>query len=332
MGAAMKQDDAKLMRVASHCLNGQCVEAISVLEELVRNQPADPELHHQLGMCYSGACKPHAFVSIRVAVSYFEHALSLIGSCGPFSLRAKYLDSLGNACLQDRRPEDTIRHLSEAAELYATLELRDDWAREQYNLGNAFCEVGESDVPRKWQFAVEHYLQALTVRTKERDPVRFAATVQNLGTAYRELPAGDRRSTVRAAIGCYHCAMRVYQPGSFPAQHAALHNNLGNAYLCLPGAPDASRRNIRRALRHFERALEIRQRDRRPCDYAATQFNRGRAYTRQAELDPGAGFDEAVRCFREAEKCFLVCRDSEHAAAARAELARLDTALRQKHI
>jgi len=328
----MKQYDAKSSLVASYCRDGRCAEAISVMEELVRGQPANPELHHQLGMCYSAACRSHGLVSIRVGVSYFEHALSLLGSGGPFALRAKYLDSLGNACLQDGRPEAALMYLSKAAELYATLELRDDWAREQYNIGNALCDVQESDVPRKWHFAVEHYIRALAVRTKERDPVRFAATVQNLGTAYRELPEGDRGSNVRAAIGCYRRAMRVYRPGSFPAQHAALHNNLGNAYLCLPGAPDATRRNIRRALRHFKHALEIRQRDRRPCDYAATQFNRGRAYARQAELDPGAGFDEAVRCFCEAEECFLVCRDSEHAAAARAELVRLDTALRQKNI
>ena len=334
MGAAMNWDGARLGRVASHCHDGRCVDAISVLEEVVRDQPANPELYHQLGICYSGVCSRHDLVSIPVSISYFERALSLIGSSssGPPLLRAKYLDSLGNAHLQDRRPEAAIPFLTEAAELFATLGLADDWAREQYNLGNAFCDVPKSDAPRKWQLAVEYYGRALTVRTEQRDPVRYAATMQNLGTAYRERPDGDRGSNVRTAIGCYRRAMRVYRPGSFPAQHAALHNNLGNAYLCLPGSTEATRRGIRRALRHFERALEIRQRDRRPCDYAATQFNRGQAYARQAELDPGASFHEAVCCFREAEECFLVCRDSEHAAAARAEVARLETAIRQNRI
>ena len=308
MGAAMKPDDARLGRVASHCHDGQCVEAIAALEEVVRDQPANPELHHQLGICYSGVCRPQDLVSIPVSISYFERALSLIDSGGPPLLRAKYLDSLGNACLQGRRPGAAIPYLDEAAELYATLGLADDWAREQYNLGNAFCDVPEPAEPQKWQFAVEYYERALTVRTEQRDPVRYAATMQNLGTAYRERPDGDRVSNVRTGIGCYRRAMRVYRPGSFPAQHAALHNNLGNAYLCLPGSTEAIRRNIRRALRHFERALEIRQRDRRPCDYAATQFNRGQAYARQAELDPGASFYEAVCCFREAEECFLVCK------------------------
>jgi len=328
----MTRDDARLSLVASYCDAGQCVDAISAIEELVRDEPANAELYHQLGICYGGACKPHNLVSIPVSLSYLQRAVALIDIGGPPLLRAKYLDSLGNAYLQSRCPAAAIPHLSEAAELYAALGLAEDWAREQYNLGNAFCDVPESDAPQKWQIAVEHYRRALTVRTKERDPVRHAATVQNLGTAYRELPDGNRESNIRTAIACYSRAMRIYHRHNFPAQHAALHNNLGNAYLCLPGSTDATRRNIRRALLHFARALEIRTRTRRPCDYAATQFNRGQAYVKQAELDPGTGFDEAACCLREAEEGFLVCRDSEHAAAAHAELAKLENFMRQDRI
>jgi len=302
------------------------------MEELVRDQPANAELYHQLGMCYSGTCRSHALVNVGVAVSYFERAVSLIGPAGPPLIRAQYLDSLGNACLQDRHPETAIRYLSAAADVYATRGLTDDWAREQFNLGNAFCDVPDSSGPRKWQLAVEHYGRALRVRTRERDPVRYAATVQNLGTAYRERADGDRASNVRTAIACYSRAIRIYRHRSFPAEYAALHNNLGNAYLCLPGPTDAMRRNIRRALRHFARALEIRRRDQRPYDYAATQFNRGQAYAKQAELDAGAGLDEAVRCFHEAEECFLVCRDSGRAAAAHAELAKLENLTRRNRI
>lgn len=324
----MKRHSARPGRVISYCRKGQCVAAISALEEDVRGQPANPELHYQLGICYGGICKAHDLVSIPVSIAYFARACSLIGAGGPPLLRAKYLDSLGNAYLQEHRPESAISILSEAAGLYASTGLEDDWAREQYNLGNAFCDLPNL-APRKWQLAVEHYGRALTVRTKEHDPVRYAATVQNLGTAYRELTEGDPQSNARKAIACYSRAIRVYRCGSFPEQYGALHNNLGNAYLSLTGPAEATRRNIRRALRHFARALEIRKRDRFPRDYAATQFNRGQAYAQQAELDPGAGFDQAVYCFREAEECFLACRDPEHAAAAHAELARMESAKRK---
>lgn len=324
----MTRGDARSVRVASHCHAGRCAEAISVLEEQLRDQPANPELHHQLGVCYGGACRLHNLVSMPVSIAYFERALSLIGAAGPTPFRVQCLDSLGNAWLESRRPAAAIPFLSEAAELYRALGLADDWAREQFNLGSALCDVPAPEAPAKWQRAIEHYRQALTVRTKERDPVRFAATMQNLGTAWRERPDGDRESNVRAAIRCYGAALRVYRRGSFPAQHAALHNNLGNAYLCLPEAAEAeeaARRNVRRALRHFARALEGRPRDRNPFEYAATQFNRGQAFARRAGLDSGAGLSEAACCFREAEECFLICRDAGHAAAAHRALARIES-------
>lgn len=322
----------RLERVAAHCRGGRCVGAISGLEELVRDQPSNPELNYQLGICYGGVCRLHELVSVPFSISYFERAVSLIDSSAPPVLRAQYLDSLGNAYLQGRRPEAAIPLLIEAAELYAALGEKDDWAREQHNLGNAFCDVSEATLPRKWQHAAEHYERALTVRTRQRDPLRYAATIQNLGTAYRERPDGDRASNLRKAIGCYRRAMLVYRSGDFPERQAAVHNNLGNAYLCLPGSPQTTRRNLRRALRHFERALETRQREHRPCDYAATQLNRGYAYAKQAELDHGTGVYEAVRCFREAEECFLACQDSPHAAAAHSELARMESLIEQQLI
>ena len=182
----MTWHDARLRRVASHRRNSQCVEAISATEEPVRDQPANAELYHQLGMCYSGTCSSHALLSIGVAVCYFERAVSFIGSAGPPLIGAQYLDSLGNARLQDRPPETAILYLSAAAEAYATRGLTDDWAREQFNPGNAFCDVPDSRSPRKWQFAVGH-----------------AATAQNPGSAHRERADGDRTSNVRTAITCY---------------------------------------------------------------------------------------------------------------------------------
>jgi tetratricopeptide (TPR) repeat protein len=125
--------------------------------------------------------------------------------------------------------------------------------------------------------------------------------LQNLGAAYRQ--AGD----CRAAIDCCRLALRVYTVKADPARNAALHNNLGNAYLSIPGT-----RNARRALRHLERALEIRTRAAAPADYAVTQFNRGTALVR---LLMGG---RAAACFREASECFAAAGQSDHAALAHA--------------
>ncbi len=316
----MRERVDKLRIVGQHCRGGHCEEAISALEGLLLDQPANPELHHQLGICYSGACGSHRLVSIRVAISYLEHAISLVGPAGPMAVRARYLDSLGNAYLSDRQAAAAMPFHGEAAEIYRRLGLLEDWAREEYNLGTAYCDLPESGAPAKWQSAIAHFRRALEVRTKEKDPIRHAVTLQNLGSAYRELSCGDRPANGRAAIECYFQALRILNRASFPAQYAALHNNLGNAYLSLPGSGDEVRRNLRRALAHFGKALEVRNRAERPCDYGVTQFNRGHAYMRQADSEPAESLPKAATCFREAWECFVSCQNPTMAAVARANL------------
>jgi tetratricopeptide (TPR) repeat protein len=311
----------KLRAVAEHCRTRQCEDAISDLEDLLRSEPANAELHHQLGICYSGVCQPHSQVSSGMAISYLRQALSLAGPA-PSPLRSRYLDSLGNLYLHDRQPAAAMPFLQEAAAIYRKLGRLGEWAREEYNLGNACCDMPLSQMPQKWQQAVVHYRHALAIRTREHDPIHHAATLQNLGTAYRELACGDRAVNVRMAIACYLGALRIYKRADFPAKYGGLHNNLGNAYLSLPGPPPAVRRNLRRALVHFNRALQIRSRASKPYDYAATQFNRGQAYLKRAQFDP-ADLKKAVSCFREARECFLLCQDATMAALAKSGLERI---------
>lgn len=79
----------------------------------------------------------------------------------------------------------------------------------------------------------------------------------------------------------------------------------------------AAVRNIRRALRHFDRALAVRTRRERPLDHAITQFNRGEAYLLLAALDTAAALASAEACFQEAEECFRACGRPDYAAQAR---------------
>ena len=95
-----------------------------MLEELVRNQPANPELHHQLGICYSGACRPHdsckypGFNLILRARAFLDRFRAAPRFSAPnTSIR------LGMPAFKIDRPEAAIPYLTEAAELYATLGL-----------------------------------------------------------------------------------------------------------------------------------------------------------------------------------------------------------------
>jgi tetratricopeptide (TPR) repeat protein len=215
-----------------------------------------------------------------------------------------------------------IDRAEQAAAMYRAQGKLDAWAREQYNLGNAWCKVPEAQFPAKWEKAIEHYEQALVIRTRQKDPERYAATVQNLGTAYRELKSGNRTDNICKAIHCFHQAMRALPGAARAKKRADLHNNLGNAYASLAAEDHERMRNAARALRHFGRALAVRSKDVWPCDYAVTQFNAGNACLQLAMggVAIESSLLEARHCFEEARDGFVGCRHDALADEARRRL------------
>lgn len=308
------------------CEAARCEEAIAVLEEMVRLEPRSYDLQYQLGVCYSGLCRKHSLIQPDIAVEHYRSAL-VLGKFPVDSLaRADILSGLGNGLRLStllecgERLHGAIDCHRVAASIYLNRGAADRWAEEQYNLGNAWCEVCEAEYPAKWNRAIGHYRSALEFHTREKDPERFASTMQNLGTAYRELPTGDRGKNVRRAIACYHTALRVFTLAAHPEKNAALHNNLGNAYLTLPETNgDGCSRNVLRALRHFRAALRVRTRGEHPCDYGITRFNQGAAFLQLATCnsDRRACLERAAACYHEAEDCCESCGNSDYSEFAR---------------
>jgi tetratricopeptide (TPR) repeat protein len=209
-----------------------------------------------------------------------------------------------------------------AAALYKAKGNLDAWAREQYNLGNAWCTVPEAQSPAKWEKAIEHYEQALSIRTRRKDPERYVATMQNLGTAYRELKSGNRVANIWRAIRCFHQALRALAGAAHAKKRADLHNNLGNAYASLAAEDHRRVRNVVRALRHFGRALDVRTKEAWPCDYAVTQFNAGNACLQLAHgcMAIESSLLKGRHCFEEARDGFVACRQAALADVARRRL------------
>lgn len=309
---------------AELCGAQRCEEAISLLESAFAEQPCNAELCHQIGICYSGACRRHSLENLPMAAAYFERALELVPPRGSRATRARYLDSLGNARRAGRQAGKALPLLEEAARIYQELAMEEDWARTEYNLGNVCCELAGAGDASLWEQAVRHYANALHVRTERNDPARFVATAQNLGTAYRELPSGDRGANLRQAIGCYSAAFRACVALHWEGRCADLHNNLGNAYLHLPDTATSPCKNVRRALRHYALALRFRNKDSRPHEYAVTQFNRGQGYLLLACCDSGPSLRRASQCFHEALDGFLSSGDDLNARLASRRLEALD--------
>ena len=247
---------------------------------------------------------------------------------GPAAERAGILDALGNALVRSTKARqqalrDAIVCHREAADLYAALGRRDDWARTQFNLGNSCCDLGEATGEDHWQEAVDHYRRSLKVRTRQKDPARYAAVLENLGTAYRRASTDDAGAGVKKCIACYRRALRVYSPDAYPGKNAALENNIGNAFLSLPQRDQkAVTRNARRALDHFVRALQIQRADRCSRAYGITQYNRAQAYFRLARVSPSGNLEMAAACLEEARAAFECCGEDGYAQRIRAQLAR----------
>ena len=296
----------------------------------MRLQPANSDLYYRLGICHSGGCRDNSLTNPTVAIEYLRNALSLTAPSDDSLLCASILDTLGNTYVTARRMPRKARLLAAidchgaAASLYQSRAQLEDWAREEYNLGNIWCEMPEDDYPDKWQQAIRHYEQALKVRTRERNPRCHAATLQNLGTAYRRLPDGNPVVNIMKAARCYRRALEIYDRKSSPEQYAALRNNLGNAYLSLAMVGGRNRqRCARHALEHLNRSLDVRTRAEFPVDYAVTQYNRGQAFLLLADGDPEACFLQATACFQEAHDCFLLGGHAKSARTARQQVQRV---------
>lgn len=287
-----------------HCASQNCAEAIRLLEQAVCLQPATPRLYYQLGYCYHGGCRCHSLVCLEMAERYLRHGLALADSFAGSPLRAEILDTLASTILIHTSPSPTrtreaLAYLSEAAACYARNGQPDEWAPEEFNQGNGWCDLPGTEFPEKWNEAIRHYENALQVRTRQHDPLRYALTILNLGTAFRQLPQGSRAANVLKAVSCYRSALRVYTLADAPHRFANVYNNLGNAALDFPAGGAAARvRHARSALRYFGRALAIWTAECDPYHHALVQYNRAVAFLR---LPPSPeNLASACACLRDA--------------------------------
>ena len=304
-------DAAALFESANEfCAARQCAEAVAFWEQASSLRPADPEIHYQLGFCYAAGCGVECVLDPEIAIFHYRRALALAAQ-GNTVGRAMVLGALGNAYVIASKHgqnllTNALRCYEEAARNYSQAGQMNDWAREQFNLGNLWCEMPAKTNPQKWQRAIEHYEQALSIRTRWTDTPHYAATLQNLGTAYRQLKSGDPSANIRKAINCYHRALRALRSRGARRKRGDLHHNLGNAYLGLAAAGEETARNCQRAIRHFDRTLTLRSKEDSPFDYAALEFSRGQALLQLAAqgIHVNSNLDAARVCFAEATDAF----------------------------
>ncbi len=289
-----------------------CESVISRLQQLAERVPRNWAARYRLGICYSGRCQTHTLVSPDLAVEHLRSARQILRGQTDASKRAAVLTLLGlmypysSGLPSKARLHAAVECYEEAAAIYLERGKLAEWARVQFNLGNAWFDMPDGECPTKWEKAIDHYEQALTVRTKYADSHSCAATLQNLGTVYRLRTEGDKQQNVKKAINCYRRALHLCTVRVAPGCWAALHNNLGTACLSLPFTQTARAvSQARHAIRHFDLALAVRLPERSLFDYAVTKLNRAQACLQFGLCGFPAWLAEAVQCSREAHAAFL---------------------------
>jgi tetratricopeptide (TPR) repeat protein len=317
---------ALMETAAERCRTRDCEHAIGLLEAAAQLQPTNATIQYYLGICYSGGCRHHSLADIEAAHLHLTNAHSLLAPSADPAERAKVLSALGNTYAASRnmpakpRLMAAIECYEQAGQIFQAAGRLDDWAREEFNLGNAFSELPEGSVSSKWEQAIRHYENGLQIRTRQKDPNAYAGTLQNLGIALREVRSGNHAENIKQSLLCYRRALQVRRRWSHPRAYAALQINVGNSFVSLASVdkPNAIRHRLR-ALRHYDRALALCSEENLAGEYATVLFNRGETLVLIARetANPDVYLREACACFQEAVAHLEQLHDSELAKRSR---------------
>jgi tetratricopeptide (TPR) repeat protein len=181
--------------------------------------------------------------------------------------------------------------LQEAAAEYSKDHDARAWAAAENDLGRALFRLGEgAGGTAAFQAAARAYEAALTVRTRSRMPVEWAATTSNL--ADDELRLSTNEAQQEEAIQLYMAALTVRTQTAMPLAWAKTQTDLCAAREAIGEA--LGTKWLIEAEKTCSSALTERTRDRVPMDWAATTNDRANVLVRLGEREKGTKALEAA--------------------------------------
>jgi tetratricopeptide (TPR) repeat protein len=308
--AAFHSVAGRLLRAAlSHGRREAAAAAAEVFREAIAAVPGDPSLHNGLGASLLALARfelhAAALQVLDGAARAFQIALQRAeDQAAPRAVRVRYAINLATVqWMQGERTRDEAL-LKRAADSLRSVAVglspsSPYWAHVQDNLGNALAAL------RSTAEAIVAFDAALGGRQTASDRAR---SLNNLGTAHAEHRRYDR------ACRCYREALPLLSRDRSPLLWGAIQNNLATALLqaALSGKqPEREVGKLQASVAAFRSALEIRQRERTPFDWAITTVNMAGALlslgthlatsTVVSRRQPGLGHvREAIGLYREA--------------------------------
>ncbi len=212
--------------------------AVHLIENAIEINPGDPDFYNNCGEAY------RALQKTERAISCYEQALAIQPEF------AGAHTNLGNILKETGRIEDAVKHYQQA------ISISPDFVMAHNNLGIAFKELGR---PKE---AIGCYQKAIGIAPA------YAEAHSNLGNAHQEL------GQTQEAVSCYEQAIAI-RP-----DYAEAHSNLGNALRELERQTEA--------ITHYERAIAISP------DFAMAHYNLGIAFEELGQIQ------QAINCYRQA--------------------------------
>ncbi|MEM7553350.1 MAG: CHAT domain-containing protein [Cyanobacteria bacterium P01_A01_bin.84] len=167
-----------------------------------------------------------------------------------------------------------------------------DWAKTQYNLGNAYWNRIKGDKAENIELAIEYCQNALIVFNQQYFPVYWAGTQNHLGAAYSDRIKGDKAENIEQAIEFSQNALFVFNQQNFPEDWARTQINLGKAYLDRIKGDKIE--NIERAIEFGQNALIVFNQQNFPVYWANIQSNLVAAYNNRIKGDKAENIERAI--------------------------------------
>ena len=298
-----------LRAAASRARREAAAAAAEVFREAIEAAPGDSSLHNGMGASLLALARfrSHAAAlrALKDAAQAFQIALQRADDqTAPRAVRLRYAINLATvrwmqgerACDEAliKRAVDSLRSVAVGLSPSSPI-----WACVQDNLGNALAASGATVE------AIAAFNAALGGRQTASDRAR---SLNNLGTTHAEHRRYDR------ACRCYREALPLLSKDQSPLLWGAIQNNLATALLqaALSGKrPEREVGKLQASVAAFRSALEIRQRERTPSDWAITAVNMAGALVslgshlstsaKNSGRQPGLGHvREAIGLYREA--------------------------------
>lgn len=174
--------------------------------------------------------------------------------------------------LIDKSYSEALGYLNKAIDIFETEGYKAFFGEGMRRKGSLLYTWAQDGNPQFFKSALDSYLKALKVYSKEEAPSVFADIHHNLGIIYAEMPTEDKKKGLMAGIALtsFQQALGFYTKENYPYEYAAICTHYGNALCKFP--PTINTDNFEKALSYYNDALEIRTK-KYPLERAITLLN-----------------------------------------------------------